>query len=285
MVTPKDEEKPPDTKWFQEALAKARSIAAAGGSADINKGTLSSHWPYVDMNEYSACRFTPSPELIGQILSVKVIQGCQLSMRWQEKRVLIRLSLVSPPVDVGDVEEKHEEEEECGQSQTMTTDDLDLTLPTVVDELASLVAVNGDQVETLVREKNDDDEEQLLLISTIRLYLKKINILNSNFLQFSRQIFAESRRRFVLEIPGQNRATPAGSPGRRPPGEEADPLGQRRGQGSGAGLRRVESGPDREESGVDKVRRRGVRHRRLGRGPMEAMPRSNESKFGLCCNK
>ncbi len=37
----------------------------------------------------------------------------------------------------------------------------ELSLPTVADELASLVAVNGDQVEEMARERNRDEEELL----------------------------------------------------------------------------------------------------------------------------
>lgn len=38
-------------------------------------------------------------------------------------------------------------------------DGANIQLPTVADELASLVAVNGDQVEIMAREKNMDEPE------------------------------------------------------------------------------------------------------------------------------
>ena len=53
-------------------------------------------------------------------------------------------------------------ESEPGPSTSTAAPSLDganIQLPTVADELASLVAVNGDQVEIMAREKNMDEPE------------------------------------------------------------------------------------------------------------------------------
>ena len=57
-------------------------------------------------------------------------------------------------------------ESEPGPSTSSTStaaapslDGANIQLPTVADELASLVAVNGDQVEIMAREKNMDEPE------------------------------------------------------------------------------------------------------------------------------
>ena len=55
-------------------------------------------------------------------------------------------------------------ESEPGPSTSTSTaapslDGANIQLPTVADELASLVAVNGDQVEIMAREKNMDEPE------------------------------------------------------------------------------------------------------------------------------
>ena len=58
-----------------------------------------------------------------------------------------------------------EENQEASPPQPSTSaassafDGANIQLPTVADELASLVAVNGDQVEVMAREKNMDEPE------------------------------------------------------------------------------------------------------------------------------
>ena len=91
----------------------------------------------------------------------------------QEKRVLMPFSVVSSPVIVD-----QSSSSSTSTPSTMSTAMLD-NLPTVVDELASLVAVNGDQVEAMVREKNAVDEEEQLLLIFIRLFLTILIIIDT----------------------------------------------------------------------------------------------------------